>query len=163
MTATKWGGTFTTLDPVARVPVRGRVFGEVDGVDPSEQEMAGRIVVHAFNTATTNGTLSFLDDDAARELGELTEAELAAQGKIWQVKVHGIRLDPASAAMVAKAAPATTATAEQELPIGADVAVEWSDGNKYPGKLLEAAAGRYRVGFPDGQEHWVDARYVSKG
>jgi hypothetical protein len=46
---------------------------------------------------------------------------------------------------------------------GALVLVHWSDGNRYPGTVLQVAGGRVLVSFPNGQQHWVDMKYVSSG
>jgi hypothetical protein len=44
---------------------------------------------------------------------------------------------------------------------GALVLVHWSDGNRYPGTVLQAAGTQVLVSFPNGQQHWVDMKYVS--
>jgi hypothetical protein len=46
---------------------------------------------------------------------------------------------------------------------GALVLVHWSDGNRYPGTVLQVAGTRLLVSFPNGQQHWVDLKYVSSG
>jgi hypothetical protein len=46
---------------------------------------------------------------------------------------------------------------------GALVLVHWSDGNRYPGTVLQVAGAQILVSFPNGQQHWVDAKYVSSG
>ncbi len=46
---------------------------------------------------------------------------------------------------------------------GALVLVHWSDGNRYPGTVLQVAGTQILVSFPNGQQHWVDAKYVSSG
>ena len=57
----------------------------------------------------------------------------------------------------------------QQAPIprgfgpGALVLVHWSDGNRYPGTVLQAAGTQVLVSFPNGQQHWVDTKYVSSG
>ena len=43
------------------------------------------------------------------------------------------------------------------------VLVHWSDGNRYPGTVLQAARRPGLVSFPNGQQHWVDAKIVSSG
>lgn len=46
---------------------------------------------------------------------------------------------------------------------GALVLVHWSDGNRYPGTVLQIAGTQLLVSFPNGQQHWVDMKYVSSG
>jgi hypothetical protein len=46
---------------------------------------------------------------------------------------------------------------------GTVVLVQWADGNRYPGTVLQASGTQLLVAFPNGQQHWVDARYVSTG
>lgn len=46
---------------------------------------------------------------------------------------------------------------------GALVLVHWSDGNRYPGTVLQVAGTQVLVSFPNGQQHWVDTKYVSSG
>jgi hypothetical protein len=41
------------------------------------------------------------------------------------------------------------------------VLVQWADGNRYPGTVAQAAGHQVLVVFPDGQQRWVDAQYVS--
>jgi hypothetical protein len=68
-------------------------------------------------------------------------------------------------------APAAQPFAPQAPPMGmmgsvgpgAMVLVHWADGNRYPGTVLQAASGQLLVAFPNGQQQWIDARYVSPG
>jgi hypothetical protein len=46
---------------------------------------------------------------------------------------------------------------------GALVLVHWSDGNRYPGTVLQVAGTQLLVSFPNGQQHWVEMKYVSSG
>jgi hypothetical protein len=46
---------------------------------------------------------------------------------------------------------------------GALVLVHWSDGNRYPGTVLQVSGTKLLVSFPNGQQHWVDMKYVSSG
>jgi hypothetical protein len=41
--------------------------------------------------------------------------------------------------------------------------VHWADGNRYPGTVLQVAGTQLLVSFPNGQQHWVDLKYVSSG
>ena len=44
---------------------------------------------------------------------------------------------------------------------GAQVLVQWSDGNRYPGMVQQVNGAQCLVSFPDGRQVWVDARYLS--
>jgi hypothetical protein len=41
--------------------------------------------------------------------------------------------------------------------------VHWSDGNRYPGTIVQVAPQHVCVAFPNGARHWVDVRYVQPG
>lgn len=58
---------------------------------------------------------------------------------------------------------AQQAPAQRAFGPGALVLVHWSDGNRYPGTVLQVAGAQLLVSFPNGQQHWVDAKYVSSG
>ncbi len=45
--------------------------------------------------------------------------------------------------------------------VGARVLVTWSDGNRYPGTVMQAQQGQVQVAFPDGRQVWVPQAYVS--
>jgi hypothetical protein len=47
------------------------------------------------------------------------------------------------------------------FPIGARVLVQWADGNRYPGVVQQIAPGQSLVGFHDGQQRWVENRYLT--
>jgi len=156
--AIKWGGAFTTRDPVAQLPVRGRMFGTVDEVDDAYGAMIGAMVVRAFNVAAAQVSRS-LDDPAVKtELAAATAEELAREGVSCRVNVLGIALDPDSAEAIRQARSSENAAG---YAVGSEVLVTWSDGNRYPGTVLEAQGEQYRVGFPDGQAHWIGAGYLS--
>jgi hypothetical protein len=43
---------------------------------------------------------------------------------------------------------------------GQSVMVQWSDGNRYPAKVLIQQSGQVQVVFPDGRQVWVPQGYV---
>jgi hypothetical protein len=45
--------------------------------------------------------------------------------------------------------------------VGSRVVVTWSDGNRYPGTVMQVAQGQYLVQMGDGQQHWIPAAYVA--
>jgi hypothetical protein len=46
---------------------------------------------------------------------------------------------------------------------GARVYVQWADGNRYPATVTQSANGQCLVVFPDGQQQWVAAQYLTTG
>jgi hypothetical protein len=54
----------------------------------------------------------------------------------------------------AVAAPAAPPAARPLAP-GAQVLVQWSDGNRYPATVAQVAPGQCLVAFPDGRQFWV--------
>jgi hypothetical protein len=46
---------------------------------------------------------------------------------------------------------------------GMRVHVTWSNGQRYPATISQTTGTQCLVVFPDGQQHWVDAQYVSPG
>jgi hypothetical protein len=46
-------------------------------------------------------------------------------------------------------------------PVGASVLVQWSDGKRYPGKVVALAQGQCEVEMEGGSRHWIPAQYVS--
>jgi hypothetical protein len=45
--------------------------------------------------------------------------------------------------------------------VGSQVLVQWADGNRYPGIVQQIAPGQCLVVFTDGQQRWVDNRYLA--
>ncbi len=46
------------------------------------------------------------------------------------------------------------------INVGSQVMVAWSDGNRYPGTVVQIAPGQYMVRMTNGQQHWVPAAAV---
>jgi len=46
---------------------------------------------------------------------------------------------------------------------GSRVFVAWSDGNRYPGTVMQNMNGQVQVSFPDGRQVWVPSTVVSMG
>lgn len=44
---------------------------------------------------------------------------------------------------------------------GAQVLVQWSDGNRYPATIVQAQGGQYLCSIQGGQPQWIPAQYVS--
>ncbi|MEZ4220988.1 MAG: hypothetical protein R3B13_08665 [Polyangiaceae bacterium] len=45
---------------------------------------------------------------------------------------------------------------------GSRVGVKWSDGNQYPGSVMQAAPGQYLVQFENGSQQWIPENAVVK-
>jgi hypothetical protein len=45
---------------------------------------------------------------------------------------------------------------------GSRVGVKWSDGNQYPGRVMQAAPGQYLVQFDNGSQQWIPENAVVK-
>jgi len=58
-------------------------------------------------------------------------------------------------------APAAPPAAAAGPPPGSQVLVQWSDGNRYPGTVMQTAPGQVLVAFPDGRQMWVAQAYVA--
>ncbi len=57
--------------------------------------------------------------------------------------------------------PAASAQPAPAIGVGTHVLVLWSDGQRYPGAVVQSAQGQHLVAFPDGRQIWVPAQYVS--
>jgi hypothetical protein len=47
--------------------------------------------------------------------------------------------------------------------VGTNVLVAWSDGNRYPGRVVQQAPGQLLVQMTDGRQLWVPLQYISTG
>jgi hypothetical protein len=46
---------------------------------------------------------------------------------------------------------------------GSAVLVLWGDGQRYPGKVMQASGQQALVVFPNGAQHWIDLQWISVG
>lgn len=64
--------------------------------------------------------------------------------------------------------PAAPAPPEAQQPppgglsVGSHVAVQWADGNRYAGTVVQVNDGQAMVSFPSGQQVWVAQRWLSQ-
>lgn len=105
MTQLKWGGTFSTLDPMTRLPVRGSIGGEFVGDFPDEQAAALKSIVlaRAGDVLGHSGSiLSALTDlgDLSRRLTASIEGPVSQVGARGQATVAFARIDPMNEAML---------------------------------------------------------------
>ena len=47
------------------------------------------------------------------------------------------------------------------LQPGSQVLVAWSDGNRYPATVVQAAPDQYLCAFPNGQQQWIGSQFVA--
>jgi hypothetical protein len=48
------------------------------------------------------------------------------------------------------------------IGVGTAVNVRWSDGNQYPGTVLQLGQGQQLVQFPDGRQMWIAEAHISR-
>jgi hypothetical protein len=48
------------------------------------------------------------------------------------------------------------------ITVGSSVLVQWSDGNRYEGQALQEHGEHILVGFPNGQQHWIERQYLTE-
>ncbi len=47
------------------------------------------------------------------------------------------------------------------LIVGRAVLVQWSDGNRYPGTIMQVTPTHAQVVFPNGQGQWIETRFLT--
>jgi len=68
---------------------------------------------------------------------------------------------PQAAAPQASYQPPPQPAAPAGLAVGGRVAVQWADGNHYAGTISELNDNQANVSFPNGQQMWVERRWLS--
>jgi hypothetical protein len=48
-----------------------------------------------------------------------------------------------------------------QLIPGRKVMVQWSDGNQYPGTIMQTNGAQAQVTFPDGNQMWIETQYLT--
>jgi hypothetical protein len=82
----------------------------------------------------------------------------------WNVPPQPQPLAPGRGPSQAASPPAPVVQhGQRSMAPGTMVLVYWSNGNRYPGTVLHATGSQVLVAFPNGQQHWVDMKYVSVG
>jgi hypothetical protein len=69
---------------------------------------------------------------------------------------QGARADAGDLAAAASAIVAT------QFKPGDAVLVSWSDGNKYPGQVVESQGDRALIGFQGSEPQWIETRWIEK-
>jgi hypothetical protein len=105
-----------------------------------------------------------------KDEGEAALAQVAAHGVSPMAASVMATAQPQQPQQRAPAAPQPQARPQHAAPVathpfvpGTLVLVYWADGNRYPGTVVQAAPQHVYVVFPNGQQHWIDVRYVTSG
>lgn len=83
-----------------------------------------------------------------------------AQARPWNATPNPIGAPPQQPPWNATPNPIVP---QANLHPGTMVLVYWANGQRYHGTVLQASGTQVLVAFPNGQQHWVDMRYVSTG
>lgn len=80
----------------------------------------------------------------------------------WQAYSAGVMNQAGVQQAVQMAGAMAQATGGSGLIVGRKVLVAWSDGNKYPGNILQLNGNTHcEVVFPDGRKMWVENQYLT--
>ena len=175
----QWGGSLGQIvDPASQLAVEVRSFGSFDSDIPPGLEGAIRpILLEAVAGAVASHPRGVSADP--RDLAAVAQAaaapRLAAMGIQGELTIAAVSVSPedhariqaasAQAAMrmraqrIAAAGPAASGS----FAVGAQVLVQWSDGQRYPGMVREVGADQVLVGFAGGATHWVPLQFVTAG
>lgn len=111
-----------------------------------------------------NDSAIVLSKSSAQRLAQLMHlvtSIVSAAEQVWLNEDDSEHHDAVVAAPPWSAPAAPPAAPPPALGPGTPVLVAWSDGNRYPATVVQAANGQYLCAFPDGQQHWIGAAYVS--
>ncbi len=157
-------------DKASRCKFCGHVEDLPDGetrteVDEEEVRPDGTRVVRHVVTSQSNGASPQVENPMMQ--GFRQQLEQAARDnpdkadKIMQA-LHQLEQSPPALFGMGNlggmsVVQSTTSVSMQVRPQPATVRVAWSDGNEYPGTLLEERDGQCLVRFGDGTERWLPA------
>ncbi|HEY1694374.1 MAG TPA: hypothetical protein VGG39_19530 [Polyangiaceae bacterium] len=99
-----------------------------------------------------------LDPNAAQAAMLAGAAPMQQQ---WQAYSAGVVNRPEIQAAVQMAGAMNVMGGGSALIVGRAVLVQWSDGNRYPGTIMQLTATHAQVVFPNGQGHWVEPRFLT--
>jgi hypothetical protein len=117
----------------------------------------------AWTVAMLEGTWENPGEALAEVGPTIAAAYLASSHRIpgTKITISGTTLAfPLAAGVAAPAPPAPPAPAP--LPVGAQVLVQWSDGQRYPGVVRESREGQVLIVFPNGGLQWIPTPFVSR-
>ena len=169
MNTHRFGGNVAALDRPTGVKLTIRAFGEF-ACDCDEEtgrqigaailEVLAEVADHSPSAAKLVADPMAFPTKVAPAIGQA----LAQRGlPAMQLGNVTVSLAPESIAALkaAKAKPAAPA-GPAPLAVGAQVLVQWSDGNRYPGEVRAIGDGQVQVAFAGGQVHWIAAAYVAR-
>lgn len=84
-----------------------------------------------------------------------------ANQQAWQAYSAGVMNQPGIQAAVQMAGAMNVAGGGLALIVGRRVMVRWSDGNHYPGTIMQIAPNQAQVVFPDGRNMWIETQHLS--
>jgi hypothetical protein len=111
----------------------------------------------APGAAPAGGAAAF--DPAAQQAAMLQGAQ--AHNQQWMAYSAGVMNRPEVQAAVQMSGAMNAAAGGSALIVGRKVLVTWSDGNKYPGTIMQVAAGQSQIVFPDGRNMWIGNQYLT--
>jgi hypothetical protein len=79
----------------------------------------------------------------------------------WQAYSAGVMNRPEIQAAVQMAGAMNVMGGGSQLIVGRGVLVQWSDGNRYPGTIMQVTATHAQVVFQNGQSQWIETRYLT--
>ncbi len=112
----------------------------------------------AAGAAPAGGAAAF-DPNAAMAATMAVGQQNVAQ---WQAYSAGVMNQPGIQQAVGLAGAMAQVTGGSGLVMGRKVLVAWSDGNKYPGTIVQLNGNTHcQVVFPDGRNMWVENQYLT--
>lgn len=188
----KWSGQVDVTDPELGIPVQLHVQGRFAGDLPSDRQpwiesTLRQLLPHAVTQAgkvllppdATGIALALHDQCRAILSRRGIEGEVVVE-HAWVTTESRERLEAAQRARATGAQPeddvweSTMLSAKSDLldaaqassgpasQVAVECAVLWSDGQRYPGRILERKGGQALVEMRDGQSHWIAASYVEE-
>lgn len=179
MARMQWGGSLGQVT-VQTVTFEARAFGSFEGnVPPGAEPQVQQIMLWAVTQVAAKNPMARPDNIAA-EAQALAAPHLAGMGVQGTITVTGVSIPPdvhdqiqaaqraAIQARMAAQQPQAPQQPQQPqmqggLAPGAQVLVQWSDGQRYPGTVRDVNPQQQQVhvAFPNGASHWVPLQYVS--
>jgi hypothetical protein len=171
----KWEAEFRASDRRYAALLSGKMGGQFTGTVPDGAWGKIRVaIINGFNEVITNSESSVACLENLPWVGQQITAALAptlAQlGTSGEVVVEFANLDESSEQLVEErkrsgpAAPDAFLIGVGAQKAGFDpgdkVLVQWSDGNRYPAKVVKKAPDQYLLELGDGRQMWVAAQWV---
>ena len=93
------------------------------------------------------------------QAAQMARATSATEGDDpWESTMLSAKSDAEQAVLAARAAAAQGPVSR----VGVGCKVLWSDGQRYPGRVLDRREGQVLVEMQDGQSHWIASGYVDE-